>query len=198
MQIGPHVSGGKTGMTKQGIWWQAAILLAVSVAGHGCSTLEAGKEKVLDVFRRKPTIIRCDVRIVAVEGGSIKGQAGGTCEDTELLTLAKTMAEKLQSDMPEQGQSVAVVTLRNRSNHPRAQTICDEVADKLTGALVETHWFDVKERVDLRTILSENELESAGMINNPGVRSKIGGVHYLIIGGVTVSGRAVEEGPSEK
>jgi len=30
-----------------------------------------------------------------VQSGAIEGQAGGTCEDTELLTLAKTMAEKL-------------------------------------------------------------------------------------------------------
>lgn len=184
-------------MGKQGMWRLAAVLLVAAMA-PGCSTLEAGKDKVIGVFRRTPTVIRCDVRIVAVEGGSIVGQAGGTCEDSELSILAKTMAEKLQSDMPEKGRSVAVVTLRNRSQHPQAQAICDEVADKLTGALVETHWFDVKERVDLRTILSENDLESAGMINNPGVRSKIGGVHYLVIGGVTVSGRAVEEKPDEK
>ncbi|HQL72738.1 MAG: hypothetical protein BWX88_01091 [Planctomycetes bacterium ADurb.Bin126] len=65
--------------------------------------------------------------------------------------------------MPERGQSLAVVTPRNRNKHPHAQTICDEVVDKFTAVQVETHWCDVKERVDLRTILRENDLESAAL-----------------------------------
>ncbi len=84
-------------------------------------------------------------------------------------------------------ESVAVVSLRNRSGTARGRVITDELADKVQGALIDTGWFDVKERIDLRGVLDERELDTAGIVKNRTVRTRLTGVKYVVIGGVTVT-----------
>ena len=62
-----------------------------------------------------------------------------------------------------------------------------DCCDKVQGALIDGGWFDVKERIDLRGVLSEQDLDAAGIVKNASVRDKLAGVKYIVIGGVTVT-----------
>ena len=56
------------------------------------------------------------------------------------------------------------------------------------GHFLVAKWFDVKERIDLSSLLSERDLESAQLVKNPEIRKKLAGIGYIVIGGVTISG----------
>jgi curli biogenesis system outer membrane secretion channel CsgG len=101
--------------------------------------------------------------------------------------LSKALAEKLREHMPVKGEPLAVVSLRNRSGAPEGHDVADELADKLTGALVRDGWFDVKERIGLRSLLAEKDLEESDMVKSAKVREKLAGLKYIVIGGVSVS-----------
>ena len=44
----------------------------------------------------------------------------------------------------------------------------------------------MKERIDLRGIIDEQDLDAAGIVKNENVRKKLAGVKYIVLGGVTV------------
>jgi curli biogenesis system outer membrane secretion channel CsgG len=101
--------------------------------------------------------------------------------------LAKALSKKLKEGMMVKGESISVVSLRNRSGTPQGKVVADELADKVSGALVDTRWFEVRERTDLRGILNEQDLETAGIVKKEDVKEKLAGVKYIVIGGVTVT-----------
>lgn len=106
--------------------------------------------------------------------------------------MAKSLAEKFQQGMPAKGKSIAVLTFRNRSKNEKCAVACEELSDKLTGALIETKWFSVKARIDVKAILDEKDfqaaqLDSADILKDPRIRARITGVEYIVIGGVTVT-----------
>ena len=135
--------------------------------------------------------ISCDLRIIQVSDGSVAASATGEAGPDKLADLSKALAKKLKEGMMVKGYSVAVVSLRNRSGTPNGKVVADEIADKVAGALLETGWFDVKERIDLREVLNEKDLESAEIVRNPNVQPKLAGVRCIVMGGVTVT-----EGPA--
>ena len=79
------------------------------------------------------------------------------------------------------------MSLRNRSGTKDARVVADELADKLTGALVSLNWFKVKERLDLRAILDEKDLGEAAVVKNDAVKKKLTNVKYVVVGAVTVT-----------
>jgi hypothetical protein len=131
--------------------------------------------------------ISCDLRLVRVSDGAAIGEASGRGKITELEYLAKALAEKLREDSLIKGESVAVVTLRNRDGGPQGRVVADELADKVAGALISTRWFEVKERIDLRPVLEEKDLEASDIVKNPKVAGKLAGIKLVVIGGVTLS-----------
>jgi hypothetical protein len=131
--------------------------------------------------------VSCDIRVIAVANGSGVASASGDAAPGRLAPLAKELAGKLKEGVADKGASVAVVTLRNRSGTPQGKVTSDELADKVQGALIDTGWFDVKERIDLRGVLSEADLDTAGIVKNENVRRQLAGVKYVVIGGVTVT-----------
>lgn len=131
--------------------------------------------------------VTCDVRIIRVSDGSAVGEATARTRFDELDALAKALAEKLRDDFIVKGEPIAVISLRNRSGDDRGRSVAAEVADKLMGALIATKWFDVKERIDLRALVDEKDLDGAGIVRYPKVRGKLAGVRFVIIGGVTTS-----------
>ena len=129
----------------------------------------------------------CDIRIIAVSDGAGIANASGEAASNKLDVLAKGLAGKLKEGMVVKSESIAVVSLRNRSGTSQGKVIADELADKVQGSLIDTGWFDVKERIDLRAILDEKDLDTAGIVKNENVRKKLAGVKYIVIGGVTVT-----------
>jgi len=132
--------------------------------------------------------IQCDLRIVNVMDGSSPASASGEATTAQLDKLATALAAKLREGMLIKNESIAVVGLRNRNGTGPSRALTDQLADKLQGELIRTGWFDVKERIELRGVLDEQELESAGLVKNTGARKKLAGVKYVVIGGVTVNG----------
>ena len=133
------------------------------------------------------SIVSCDVRIIRVADGTAVSEASGRCRSDELQSMAKSLVEKLKEDMLVKDETIAVGSLRNRSGGDAGKVVADEVADKIAGALISAKWFEVKERIDLRNILEEKDLETAAIVQNPKLKQKLGGIKYLVIGGVTVS-----------
>ena len=131
--------------------------------------------------------VSSDLRVIVVSDGSGITSASGEAASSKLDVLAKGLAGKLKEGIVVKGESIAVVSLRNRSGTSQGKTIADELADKVTGSLIDSGWFDVKERIDLRAVLDEKELETAGILKNENVRKKLAGVKYIVIGGVTVT-----------
>ena len=131
--------------------------------------------------------VSCDLRLVRVSDGAAIGEASGRGKLEELEYLAKALARKLREDAMIKDESVAVVTLRNRDGTPQGRAAADELADKVAGALIATRWFEVKERIDLRSILEEKDLEASDIVKNPKVAEKLAGVKLIVIGGVTLS-----------
>jgi curli biogenesis system outer membrane secretion channel CsgG len=136
--------------------------------------------------------VSCDAFLIAVRDGSILDHAEGACGLSALDTLAKDLAEKFRGGMSEKGKTIAVLTFRNRSRSEKCAVVCEELADKITGALVETRHFAVKSRIDVKAILDEKsyqaaQLDSSKILDDPKIRAKIAGVDYVVIGGVTVT-----------
>lgn len=131
--------------------------------------------------------VSCDVRVIRVSDGTAVSQAGGRCRGDDLQSLAKALVDKLKEDMLVKDEAIAVGSLRNRSGTEGGKVVADEVADKIAGALIAAKWFQVKERIDLRSILDEKDLETAAIVQNPKLRDRLGGIKYLLIGGVTVN-----------
>ncbi len=134
--------------------------------------------------------ILCDVRFVGVRDGSALASSTGEATANKLDVLAKALAGKLRESVVIKGEPIAVIGLRNRSGTGEGKTIADELADKIQGALIDTGWFDVKERIDLRGVLNEQELETAGIVGNKDAQKKLAGAKYVVTGGVTVNGAA--------
>jgi hypothetical protein len=134
-----------------------------------------------------PGRVSCDLRLIEVGSGSGVASAGGDNSSGGLAALAKELAGKLKVGVPAKGATVAVVSLRNRAGTPGGKVTADELADKVQGALIDTGWFDVKERIDLRGVLNETDLDAAGLVKNENVRKQLAGVKYVVIGGVTVT-----------
>jgi hypothetical protein len=131
--------------------------------------------------------VSCDVRIIRVSDGTAVSSASGQCKADDLQSLANALVDKLRADMLVKDESVAVGSLRNRSGTEAGKIVADEVADKIAGALIATKWFQVKERIDLRAILDEKDLETADIVQNPKLKRKLGNIKYLVIGGVTAN-----------
>jgi hypothetical protein len=149
--------------------------------------------KVKAVFPKDPKIVQgkifvsCDLRIVRVSDGSVVAAAGGQSSPERFNALGEELTEGLRENMFVKGELIAVVSLRNRSGTPGSQALADELADKLTGALLKCGWFDVRERISLRSILAEKDLEKTDLVKSAKVREKIVGLKYIVIGGVSVS-----------
>jgi hypothetical protein len=131
--------------------------------------------------------VTCDLRVISVADGSGIASASGEASASKLDALAKGLAAKLKEGVVVKGEAIAVISLRNRSGSGRGRIIVDELADKVQGALIDTGWFEVKERIDLRAVLTEQDLDQAGLVKNENVRKKLAGVKYIVIGGVTVT-----------
>lgn len=129
----------------------------------------------------------CDLRVIRVSDGSAVGQASASGAD--LAELSKALADKLVKDFTKQGQAISVGSLRDRTGTPASRVVTDELTDKLAGSLISTKWFDVKERVDLRAVLGEHDLDTAEVVRNPKIRAKLSGIDFIVIGGVTVEDR---------
>jgi hypothetical protein len=130
-----------------------------------------------------------DVRVVSVEGGTVVASASGAAPLGRLSDLCRSLAQKIREGVLLKGESVAVVSLRNRSATRRGRTVADEAADKLSGALVDTRWFAVKERINLRGIVQEQDLEKSSVVKTPAVHQRLQKLKYIIMGGVSVPGR---------
>jgi hypothetical protein len=130
--------------------------------------------------------VRCDLRVIQVSDGAALASASGEAASDKLANLSKALAGKLREDLMVKGESIAVVSLRNRGNTPQGKVVADELADKLSNALIDGGFFDVKERIDLRTVVEEKDLDSAGLVKNQNVRPKLSVVKYIVVGGVTV------------
>jgi len=131
--------------------------------------------------------VTCDLRMISVDDGSGVGSATIQGDVNGLAPLAKDLAGQLTLSPARKGETVAFVSLRNRNKSAIGSVIADEIADKVTGALIAARWFEVKERIDLRAILDEKDLDTAGIVKNENVRKKLAGVKYIVIGGVTVT-----------
>jgi len=136
---------------------------------------------------RSKSEVSCDVRVISVTDGSLIASATGHASTNRLADLAKALADELTDSAPVKGKSLSVASLRNRTGSVIGRAVTEELGDKLTGALDKTNWFDMKERIDLRSILDEKDLETAGIVKNPDVRKKLAGIKYVVIGGVTVT-----------
>jgi len=152
---------------------------------HAKAVLPKNANKATAV-QGKP-LVSCDLRIVRISDGSVVASASGQSAPDKLEALGKGLSEKLRENMLVKGEPIAVVSLRNRSGTPEGQTLADELADKLTGALLECGWFDVKERIGLRSILDEKDLERTDMVKSAKVKEMVVGLRYIVIGGVSVS-----------
>lgn len=131
--------------------------------------------------------VTCDIRIIRVSDGSAISQATGTGTSDDLGSIAQLAVNKLNAD-DIHGESIAVASLRNRNGSSASQVIADELGDKITGSLIAAGDFDVKERIDLRAILDEKDLELAEIVTeSPQVRQKLSGIKYLVVGGVTAA-----------
>ena len=135
--------------------------------------------------------VTCDLRIIRVDDGTGVGEASARCKSNDLEGIGKAIAGKLRDYMAIKGEPVAVLTLRNRSESAAGRVVTDEVAGKVANALIADTWFDVKERINLRGLIVERDLETADIVNNPKVRPKLAKIKYVVIGGVTLK----EESP---
>jgi TolB-like protein len=133
--------------------------------------------------------VSCNLTVVRISDGAVVAGAIGQSPTDRLKALGEGLSEKLREQMPVRGEPLAVVSLRNQSGTPEGQALADELADKLTGALVRDGWFDVKEQIGLRSILAEKDLGTTDLVKSDKVREKLAGLKYLVIGGVSVSER---------
>ena len=128
--------------------------------------------------------VSCDIRVIKVADASVVASASSSSSAANLSAAVEKMVAKVKMSIPE-GQSITVVSLQNRSGTARGRAVANEVADKVIGAMVDTGWFNVKERLNLKSIVDERDLGDAQIVNNPAVRKKLAGIKYIVIGGVT-------------
>lgn len=132
--------------------------------------------------------VSVDLRIIQVADAVVlPGGASGSDPRSNLEGMAASLAVQLKRSVGKNDQSIALISLRNRSGTKQGKEIAEELADKLTVALANTKWFTVIERINLRSFIDEKRLDQAGIVKNPDVRKKLSGVKYIVIGGVTVS-----------
>ena len=161
------------------------LAAAMAAAMGGCTLVEIEKDDPPEEVTYT-TIVTCEVRLVSVADGSIVASASDYDELDDLDDLADNLADDLEGGKTTKGQSVAVATLRNRTGTKQCKQIADELHEKIAGELTTQGYFKVQERLELRAILDEKDLESSSVVKNPKVRKKLAGVDYLLLGGVSV------------
>jgi len=159
------------------------LAAAMAAAMGGCTLIDFGDPPEEVTYT---TIVTCEVRLVSVADGSVVASATDYDELDDLDDLADNLADDLEGGKTTKGQSVAVATLGNRSGTDECKRIGDELLQKIQGELVSQGYFKVQERLELRAILDEKDLESSSVVKNPKVRKKLAGVDYLLLGGVSV------------
>lgn len=102
--------------------------------------------------------------------------------------MTDKLVGELAAGMPNKGEAICVVSLRNRNDTERGRMVTDEVSDKLATSVIRNGTFDAKERLDLRPILGEKDLENSQLVRNPKVQAKLSNVKYIIMGGVSLQG----------
>jgi hypothetical protein len=132
--------------------------------------------------------INVDVRVVRVSDGKVVASATQGNAYGRLPRLTRELAEQLKSGIATRGASIAVTDFLNRGDSAVGAAVVKEVVDKLSGALVQTGWFNVKERVSLGKLIDERDLGLAGIVKTPEAKAKLGNVDYLVIGGITITG----------
>ncbi len=138
---------------------------------------------------QKPaTKVSADLRLVRVADGAVMAGASHRGQSDALDELARSLVEALVHEYRATGraESVAVVSLRDRSGTPEGQMVADELADKLTDALLKRSEMSVRERIDLRALLDERDLEAAAIVHSPPVRGRLGGTDCVVLGGVSL------------
>jgi len=134
------------------------------------------------------TTINVDVRVVRLSDGKVVASATQGNAYGRLPRLTRELAEQLKSGIATRGASIAVTDFVNRGDSAIGAAVVREVVDKLSGALVQTGWFNVKERVSLGKLVDERDLGLAGIVKTPEAKAKLGNVDYLVIGGITITG----------
>lgn len=162
------------------------VLLSNNDVHTGLNDNHGSMNVTIRTSRAHGQSVSADLRIVRVSDGSVLASASDRSGMRRLSDLAKALSSRLRSDMPLRGESIAVLSLRNRSHTNKGLTVAEELADKVSGALLATSWFQVKERIDIRGIVDEKDLDSSGIVNNKNVRRRLSGVKYIVMGGVTV------------
>ncbi len=189
MYADKYVSHGNTGSDGQGDLAMKihramlATMVAMAAALCGCTLFDFGDEPEEVTYN---TIVTCEVRLVSVADGAIVATASSHEELADLDDLADDLADDLEGGKTKKGQAVTVATLRNRSGTDQCKRIGDELLQKIEGELVSQGYFAVHERLELRAILDEKDLESSSVVKNPKVRKKLAGVDYLLLGGVSI------------
>ena len=176
---------------ERAVLWVVASLVYIFTLCAGCIDIKIpeGPYVIFGEHESEARTVSCDLRIVRVADGTVKASASGRAATKKLKDLAEDLADALKDDMLVKGVSISVVSLRNRSGTKQGQAFAEELADKLTGALLKSRWFNVKERIDLRSVLNEKDLEDAALVKRPRVRQKLAGIKYIISGGVTTSSK---------
>jgi len=154
-----------------------------SVLG-GCTLFDFSREEPEKVTYT--TIVTCEVRLVRVSDGAIMASASDYDELDDLDDLAESLADDLEDGKAKEGKAVAVASLRNRTGSKQCRQLADELQEKLIGELTNSGYFVMRERLELRAILDEKDLESSSVVRNPKVQSKLANVDYLLLGGVSV------------
>ena len=162
-------------------WVILAAVMATPLGG--CTLIDFGDPPEEATYT---TIVTCEVRLVSVADGSIIASSTNYDELADLDDLADDLADDLEGGKAIKGKAIAVASLRNRSETDQCKQIADELLQKIEGELVSQGYFSVRERLELRSILDEKDLESSSVVKNPKVQKKLAGVDYLLLGGVSV------------
>ena len=132
--------------------------------------------------------VTCDVRVVRVSDGTVICGGSRHGPGDKLLELTDSLARQLKTKSAAiKGKSIAVISLKNRSGDDKGRAIADEVSDKMTTSLANLNWFNVRERLDLTSVINERDLADTKIVHNPDVKKKLGGIEYVVIGGISVS-----------
>jgi hypothetical protein len=134
-----------------------------------------------------PAMATCELKIVRVSDGAVLAAVSGTGRTDDLPNLARMLVQKLEKGESTKGKPLAVASLRNRSGTRQSAVASNELGYKTMAALLEEGWFAVKERVWLRKLLPEKDLEDPAIVKAPKVRQRLSGLDYVVLGGVAVS-----------
>jgi len=134
-----------------------------------------------------PPAVTCELKVVRASDGGVLAAVSGTGRADDLRGLARRLVGKLEKGQSTKGKLLAVASLRNRTGTPQAAVLCKEFGYKTMAALLEEGWFTIKERVWLRSVLSEKDLEDPAIVKTPKVKQKLSGLDYVVLGGVSVS-----------